>query len=130
MRGCGVVADHMQDLAHYRAFNGIVLDDREGKDIAEALGDKKAAILANHGLLTTGATVEATVFWFMSLEKCCHVQLMADAAAAGRGVKTVHVNKEDAAFTYKTVGTPMAGWFSAKPEFDMIMHEHGEEILS
>ena len=40
------------------------------------------------------------------------------------------VNEEDAAFTYKTVGTPMAGWFSAKPEFDVIMREHGDEILT
>jgi hypothetical protein len=66
----------------------------------------------------------------MSLEKCCHAQLLADAAAGGRGGETVKINSEDAAFTYKTVGTPLAGWFSAKPEFDMIMKEYGDEILS
>ena len=65
----------------------------------------------------------------MSLEKCCHAQLMADAAAAGTGSQTIKINDEDAAFTYKTVGTPLAGWFSAKPEFDMIMKEHGDEML-
>ena len=66
----------------------------------------------------------------MSLEKCCHAQLLADAAAAGRGGQTVKINEEDAAYTYKTVGSPMAGWFSALPEFDVIMAEHGEAIMS
>ena len=73
-----------KDLANYTAFNGIVLAEKEGKDIAACLGNKKAALLQNHGLLTTGQTVEAAVFWFMSLEKCCHAQLLADAAAARR----------------------------------------------
>lgn len=48
---------------------------------------------------------------------------MADAAAAGRGGQTVKINEEDAAFTYKAVGTPRAGWFSAKPLFDVIHEE-------
>jgi ribulose-5-phosphate 4-epimerase/fuculose-1-phosphate aldolase len=107
-----------------------VLDEQEGIDISKALGNKKAAILSNHGLLTTGATVEAAVFWFISLEKCCQAQLMADAAAAGRGSQTVKINEEDAAYTYKSLGSPLAGWFSALPEFDVMLAEHGDEILS
>jgi ribulose-5-phosphate 4-epimerase/fuculose-1-phosphate aldolase len=63
----------------------VVLAEEEGKNIAKALGNKKAALLQNHGLLTVGKSVEEAVFWFVSLEKCCHAQLMADAAAAGRG---------------------------------------------
>jgi ribulose-5-phosphate 4-epimerase/fuculose-1-phosphate aldolase len=73
------------DLALYSSFRGIVLESDEGAAIAAALGKKKAALLQNHGLLTCGKTIEATLFWFMSLEKCCHSQLMADAAAGGRG---------------------------------------------
>lgn len=107
-----------------------MLAEKEGKDIAACLGNKKAALLQNHGLLTTGKTVEEAIFWYMSLEKCCHAQLLADAAALGRGGKTVKINEADAAYTKKTVGSPMAGWFSAKPEFDMIMREHGDDILS
>ncbi|KAK4690391.1 hypothetical protein P7C71_g6387, partial [Lecanoromycetidae sp. Uapishka_2] len=55
--------------------------------------------------------------------------LMADAAAGGRGHKTVKIDDEDAAFTYKTIGTPMAGWFSAKPMFDVIEKECGEDYM-
>ncbi|PSN61009.1 class II aldolase/adducin domain-containing protein [Corynespora cassiicola Philippines] len=122
---CAFHNDHVL----YASFNGIVLAQEEGKNIAKALGDKKAALLQNHGLLTVGKTIEETVFWFVSLEKCCHAQLMADAAAAGRGGETVKIGEEDAQFTYKTVGTPMAGWFSAKPLFDVIHKETNGEYL-
>ncbi|KAH7066411.1 class II aldolase/adducin N-terminal [Paraphoma chrysanthemicola] len=115
------------DLALYTSFRGIVLGADEGVAIAKALGRKKAAVLQNHGLLTCGTTIEETVFWFASLEKCCHVQLMSDAAAGGRGYETVKISEQDAAFTYKSVGTSYAGWFSATPAFDMMARESGEE---
>jgi ribulose-5-phosphate 4-epimerase/fuculose-1-phosphate aldolase len=84
----------------------------------------------NHGLLTVGGTVEEAVFWFVSMEKCCHAQLMADAAAAGRGGETVKIGEEEARYTYKTVGTPLAGWFSAKPLFDVIHAETKGDYLN
>ncbi|KAI8935227.1 hypothetical protein NX059_007816 [Plenodomus lindquistii] len=122
---CSFHNDHVL----YESFNGVVLAAEEGKNIARALGDKKAALLQNHGLLTVGTSIEEAVFWFVSLEKCCHAQLLADAAAAGRGGETVKINEEDAVYTYKTVGTPRAGWFSAKPMFDVIHKETGGDYL-
>lgn len=109
-----------QDHVLYKSFNGVVLGEDEGKAIAEALGGHKAALLQSHGLLTCGRSVESAVHWFMSLERCCQVQLMADAAAGGRNQLTIKIEDEDAAFTYKTVGSELAGWFSAKPTFDMM----------
>jgi ribulose-5-phosphate 4-epimerase/fuculose-1-phosphate aldolase len=38
--------------AVYPNFGGVVLDREEGRKIAECLGDGKAAILQNHGLIT------------------------------------------------------------------------------
>ena len=54
---------------------------------------------------------------------------MADAAAAGRGGETQKIGEDEAAFTYKTIGTPMAGWFSAKPEFDKMFKAEGDDFL-
>ena len=122
---CAFYDDHVL----YENFNGIVLSEVEGEQIAQTLGNKKAALLQNHGLLTVGETVEAAVFWFVSMEKCCHAQLMADAAASGRGGETKKIGHEEAAYTYKTVGTPLAGWFSAKPLFDVLHHETKGEYL-
>ncbi|OLN88250.1 Meiotically up-regulated gene 14 protein 1 [Colletotrichum chlorophyti] len=113
------------DIVLYDSFGGIVLGKEEGLRIAAALGSKKAAILQNHGLITCGQSIESCVYWFLSLERCCHQQLLADAAAAGRGGETVKVDKEDAEFTYKSIGTELAGWFSGKPAFDMMEHESG-----
>lgn len=106
-----------------------MLAEEEGKNIAKALGTKKAALLQNHGLLTVGTTIEEAVFWFVSLDKCCRAQLLADAAAAGRGGATIKIGDEEAAFTYKAVGTPLAGWFSAKPLFDLIHKETNGDYL-
>jgi hypothetical protein len=58
-----------------------------------------------------GQSIEEAVFWFVSLEKCCHAQLLADAAAAGRGEETVKITEDEAVYTHKTVGSPMAGMF-------------------
>lgn len=123
---CAFYNDHVL----YESFNGVVLAEKEGKNIAKCLGDKKAALLINHGLLTVGQSVEEAVFWFLSLEKCCHSQLLADAAAAGRGSETVKIHDDDALFTYKTVGSHLAGYFSAKPSFDLIAKETNEDFLN
>ncbi|KAK2028937.1 class II aldolase and Adducin domain-containing protein [Colletotrichum zoysiae] len=113
------------DVVLYNSFGGIVLGRDEGLRIAAALGGRKAAILQNHGLVTCGRSVESCVYWFLSLERCCHQQLLADAAAGGRGGETVKVDREDAEFTYKSIGSELAGWFSGKPAFDMMEHESG-----
>lgn len=65
----------------------------------------------------------------MSLEKCCHSQLMAEAAAASRGEKPITIGDEEAAYTYRTVGNSKGGWFSAQPLFDVIHKETGGDYL-
>lgn len=70
-----------------------------------------------------------TVFWFISMDKCCQSQLMAEAAAGSRGEKPVKIGDEEAAYTYRTVGSSGAGFFSAKPLFDVIHKETKGEYL-
>ena len=84
------------------------------------LGDKKAALLRNHGLLTVGQTIEEAVNWFYMLDKVCHVQLLADAAASGRGGETHKIDDEEAVYTRGVAGTHKAGWFGGKMHFDLI----------
>jgi ribulose-5-phosphate 4-epimerase/fuculose-1-phosphate aldolase len=118
---CAFHNDHVV----YNSFNGVVLVEEEGKNIAKALGDKKAALLQNHGLLTVGKSIEEAVFWFVSLEKCCHSQLLADAAVAGRGGETVKIDEEDAVYTHKTVGSPIAGMFCV----GLVEHERCTDMI-
>jgi ribulose-5-phosphate 4-epimerase/fuculose-1-phosphate aldolase len=76
-----------------------VYASEEGGRIAEALGNKKAVILQNHGILTVAKTVDAATFLFGALDRCIEAQLIADAAAAGRGTKTVKIGHEQAEWT-------------------------------
>ncbi|PTQ07423.1 class II aldolase/adducin family protein [Sphingomonas oleivorans] len=61
-------------------FTGIVFDTSEGERIAAALGDKRAAILQNHGILTVGRSVESAVAGYVAFENACQAQLLAEAA--------------------------------------------------
>ncbi|RQM07808.1 hypothetical protein DH86_00000682 [Scytalidium sp. 3C] len=117
------------DIALYKSFRGIVLGPEEGIEIAAALGNKKAALLQNHGLLTCGKTIESCVRWFCALETCCQAQLLADAAAGGRGHETVKIDDADAEFTWRAIGHEDAGWFGSKPAFELMARESGDEYL-
>ncbi|KIX05934.1 uncharacterized protein Z518_03908 [Rhinocladiella mackenziei CBS 650.93] len=104
--------------AVYDNFGGVVLDREEGKRIAKALGNGKAVILQNHGLLTCAKTVDAAAFWFISLDKTCHAQLLADAASAGSGHKKILISDEEAEFSYAQVGTDEKGWLAFQGYYD------------
>jgi ribulose-5-phosphate 4-epimerase/fuculose-1-phosphate aldolase len=99
-------------------YTGVVVDITEGKRIAHALGDAKAAILRNHGLLTVGQTVDAAAWWFITMERTCQAQLLADAAGT-----TVPIAPEHARTTYGQVGSELAGWFNFQPLYDWIVAE-------
>lgn len=114
---CAFYNDHVL----FDDFTGVVLDDSEGTRIAAALGDKKAAILQNHGLLTVGQSVDEAAWWFITMERSCQAQLMAEAAG-----KPVLIKDEYAAQTHGTVGSTLAGWFSFQPLYSVIVAEQPE----
>lgn len=87
-------------------------------------------MLRNHGLLTVGETIEEAVNWFYLLDKCCHVQLLADAAATGTGGETHKITEEEAVYTRGVAGSHKAGWFGGKMMFDMIDDLTGKNYLS
>ncbi|KAJ7193599.1 hypothetical protein GGX14DRAFT_588198 [Mycena pura] len=110
---------------HTKQFNGIVLDEVEGNAIAAALGNKKAAILQNHGLLVASSSIEATVKFYIALERACQAQLMADAAAAAHGGTTVLIDHEQAADTARILGSQRAGWYGGTSEFVLLERKEG-----
>jgi len=107
-----------EDHAVFDDFTGVVLDNNEGERIARALGDKKAAILQNHGLLTVGESVDEAAWWFITMERSCQAQLLAEAAGQPKLIDPRHASS-----TRETVGSALAGWFSFQPIFHVIMAE-------
>jgi len=111
---CSFYGDH----AVFEDYTGVVLDTEEGKRIAHALGEHKAVILSNHGNLTVGHSVDEAVWWFITMERTCQSQLMAEAAG-----NPVEIDPEMAALTATQVGSSIAGWFSFQPLWDRITRE-------
>ncbi|KAK5118304.1 hypothetical protein LTR62_002817 [Meristemomyces frigidus] len=118
-----------ENHAVYGQFGGVVLDREEGARIAECLGDGKAVILQNHGLITVGQTIDAAAFWFLSLDKTCHAQLLVEAAEKGSGLKRTLIPKEEARFSYQQVGTPEKGWLAFQPYYDEILAKTSGSFL-
>jgi ribulose-5-phosphate 4-epimerase/fuculose-1-phosphate aldolase len=106
------------DQAVFDDYTGVVLDLEEGKRIAHALGGRKAAILSNHGLLTVGHSVDEAAWWFITMERTCQAQLLAEAAGT-----PVLIGADQAALTATQVGSHLAGHFSFSPLYDQIARQ-------
>ena len=111
---CGFFEDH----ALFDDYTGVVLDVEEGKRIGVALGDNKAVILRNHGLLTVGHSVDAAVWSFITMERSCQAQLLAEAAGT-----PVLIDADMARKTYAQVGSPIACYHAFQPLYAMITRE-------
>ncbi|MBT9386301.1 class II aldolase/adducin family protein [Pseudooceanicola sp. CBS1P-1] len=78
------------DRIGYHTFEGIALDTAEQSRLVADLGDNRAMILRNHGLLTVGRTIGEAFSLMYNLEMACRMQLMAQ----GTG-QTLHLPSAD-----------------------------------
>ena len=112
--------------ALYDDFTGVVLDTSEGDMIAKALSEPsgwdeghKIAILANHGHLSVGQTVDEAVLWFVMFEQMCQSQLLLEST--GREYKVL--DHEVATFTRTQTGTHAVGYASFQSMWKEIVAE-------
>jgi ribulose-5-phosphate 4-epimerase/fuculose-1-phosphate aldolase len=105
-----------EDHGLFDDYTGVVLETGEGDRIATTLGEKKAVILRNHGLLTVGHSVDEAAWWFVAMDRCCHAQLIAEAAG-----KPLLIAPDTARLTHSQVGSHLIGWFSFQSLYDMII---------
>ncbi len=107
-----------EDHALFDDYTGVVLDPEEGKRIAHTLGERKAVILRNHGLLTVGHSVDEAVWWFVTMERTCQAQLLAEAAGT-----PVLIDDDMARTTRDQVGQHIGGYVSFGPLYQKIVRE-------
>ena len=69
----------------YHDFEGLSTDTAERERMAASLGDGKAMILRNHGLLTCGESVGEAFMKMYYLERACQVQMQ--VFASGQAVE-------------------------------------------
>lgn len=67
------------DCAFLADWPGVPIADQEGVIISEALGNKRAIILAHHGYLTAGKSVEEATYLSVYLERAARMQVRARA---------------------------------------------------
>ena len=116
---CAFYDDHVI----FDGYSGVVMELDEGKRIAAALGDCKAAILQNHGLLTVGASVDAAAGAFIAMDRSCQSQLLAEAAG-----NPIDIPDDVARHTYGMVGSGLAMWFTFQPLYTEIVR-HQPDLL-
>jgi ribulose-5-phosphate 4-epimerase/fuculose-1-phosphate aldolase len=107
-----------QDHSVFDDFTGIVYDTSEGERIARALGRNKAVIMRNHGLLTVGHTVDEAAWWFITMERSCQAQLLAEAAG-----KPIRIDDANANLTKEQIGGHLSGWLQFQPLWSRIARE-------
>ncbi|OBK15939.1 aldolase [Mycobacterium asiaticum] len=83
-----LVVSHMDttplydDCAFLANWPGVPVGNEEGEIITAALGDKKAALLAHHGQVVAGASIEEACSLAVLIERAAKLQLAAMAAGA------------------------------------------------
>jgi ribulose-5-phosphate 4-epimerase/fuculose-1-phosphate aldolase len=107
-----------EDHSLFADYTGVVYDMSEGDRIAQALGNRKAVIMQNHGNLTVGSTVDEAAWFYIAMDRSCQSQLMAEAAG-----KPIPIAHEAAVVARKQVGNPRVAWFQYQPLWDLIVRE-------
>lgn len=69
-----------QDCAFLREWPGVPVGNEEGKIISAALGEKRAILLAHHGQLVVGKSIEEACNLAILIERAAKLQLLAMAA--------------------------------------------------
>ncbi len=86
MIGVPLAVSHMDtslfydDCAWLREWPGTPIGDEEGRIISEAIGDKRAILLAHHGQLAACAGIEEAAVLAMFMERAAKLQLLAMGA--------------------------------------------------
>ena len=95
----------------------VVLEESAGRSFAAQFLQGKAAIHQNHGLFSVGESVDAAAFWFISMERCCQSQLLAEAAGSPQLIR-----EDWATYTRSHVGRPQDGWLGFQSFWEDILH--------
>jgi L-fuculose-phosphate aldolase len=80
---CPLVVAHMdatplfEDMVYLPVWPGLPTADKEGEIIATALGPHHAMLLAHHGLLTAGRSVQEAAFLAVFMERMAQLQINA-----------------------------------------------------
>lgn len=103
---CQDACSFFEDIVVYDQFTGVTDQGDEAALVAAALGNKRAAILRNHGMLTASRSLQQAVVDHVDLERMCEIQL--EALACAQSAKLIEISPEVARHTKAPY---VAEWF-------------------
>ncbi|CAM5192593.1 L-fuculose-phosphate aldolase OS=Castellaniella defragrans OX=75697 GN=HNR28_002622 PE=3 SV=1 [Castellaniella defragrans] len=83
-------------------YDGIISKPLQAAAVAQALGQRRAVTLMHHGNITVGTSVEEAAWWFMTLDRCCDIEMRARAT----GCAVHEMPDEWAALASRQFGNP------------------------
>ncbi len=88
----------------------VVFDVDAGKELASKFVGVRAAIHQNHGIFTTGQTVDEAAFLFISMERTCQAQILAESVGTPKLIP-----HEFAKYTRENAGNSIVSWLHFQP---------------
>jgi len=89
----------------------------EGDNLVRALGNNRALLMKNHGLLTVGQSVDETAYLFISLEKVCQSQIAAESIGSTETMDEHQARRSSERFQ------AYSGWLNFQPAYQSIIKE-------
>ncbi len=127
--GQPLVSAHMDttmffdDCAYLDEWPGTPIGDEEGRIIHEALGDKRAILLAHHGQLVTGSTMEEACVLAVFIERAARMQVLARSIGE---IKPINPDFAREAHDYRLMPKAVGGTFHY---FARRILKHDDEAL-
>ena len=75
-------AAQLQGAVAYHDFEGVTVEPGEKERLVRSIGNKRAVILRNHGLLSWGPSLPEAFLLLWTLQRACDVQIASSAAGA------------------------------------------------
>jgi L-fuculose-phosphate aldolase len=96
------------DIARFTQTGDLIVTPELGRDLAATVGDRNAALMVHHGIVTCGADVQTAVLNAVFLERACRTNMRALAAGGPKTwssdeealAKREHVYSAHAAWAY------------------------------
>ena len=120
------IAPHNQDAACFYDNHAVVSDDggavtvftTQGQGVVDAFATNRAVLHQSHGILTASRhSVDDAIFWFIAMDRCCHVQLLIDAMQEKPPLMSDTAAKHSATH----VGSDFLGWLHFQPIYDQVL---------
>ena len=114
-----------EDCAWLPEWPGVPIGDEEGRIINEALGSKRAILLAHHGQLVATGSIEEAAQLAVFIERAAKMQLLAQSAGEIQPIKPEHA-KEAHDYRLKPKATGATFHYFAR----RVLRREGDEALT